>query len=708
MTNIGKACEACRARKTRCHGKEPCARCVNRSVSCVYRSRTRNRPRKSQTPATATATAATTASASSGASNPDLETPSAPAAPEPRDTPRDDNSWGFHVHSVAAITTSPSSIIQLHYGPSSNFSMLHSIYRLITGIQTRLTRREEVAQVGPGLDLFQNRQLFFGDLADGTKSSSSTAMVSSDYSAMFLDRELCGAALERYLSTFWHLLPILTKDDFRRRADLLYASPGHLFSFDAPDVVVVMLAMAVGASILEEEALAQFLFQRASQGADRLSELVNIQAIHIPLLQAQFQLERSRPHSAFLYVGVAARKAVAAGLHRGISIRGQMRDCLQRRLTFWSLFITETWVCFCLGRPTSISDPGGGVPVPAEEKFILALVRLARLISKCAARIYNQHHESLLHMWNAATELRHELQAYAEEQLLDVHIDVQGEPGAGECGFCKTIIASMYNHVQLLMFRPFLVLRGKLRTPAPQVGAESCDKLRELTWLDTACEYCLEPARQIIKYLNKSCEINDLCKETKYFSFFLEGACYVLGFDMLQDKTKVEAHLPWLHAALDCLSSMAPRNPASPSQIQILIKAINRILCTVVPCRGLESALCGGGTPPCVSGSSSLPMHHGANGSLLTPSDTGSYPPSVPSMSLTYYAPNSARSPSSAAPLPQQQQLEGQPGGAAMSIPGAHDPDFDWRMFDVETLMSIDPFEFILNAKMNEEGQTGL
>lgn len=218
--------------------------------------------------------------------------------------------------------------------------MLHSIYRLITGIQTPLTRREEVAQVGPGLDLFQNRQLFFGDLAD----SKSTAM-SNDYSAMFLNRELCDRVLERYLATYWHLLPILTKEDFRRRTDLLYSSPG-LFSFDSPDVVVVMLAMAVGASILEEETLAQFLFQRASQGAEKLAELVNIQAIHIPLLQAQFQMERSRPHSAFLYVGVATRKAVAAGLHRGISIRGQMRDCLQRRLTFWSLFIQETYVHF--------------------------------------------------------------------------------------------------------------------------------------------------------------------------------------------------------------------------------------------------------------------------------------------------------------------------------------------------------------------------
>ncbi|KAH6608907.1 hypothetical protein Trco_002253 [Trichoderma cornu-damae] len=692
MTNIGKACEACRVRKTRCDGKEPCARCVNRNVSCVYRSRTRNRPRKSRTPATATA-ASSCASNSEETSGPTNTT----REPPQEDGPKGDSSWGFHVHSVAAITTSPSSIIQLHYGPSSNFSMLHSIYRLMTGIQTPLTRREEVAQVGPGLDLFQNRQLFFGDLADGK-----SAAISTDYSAMFLDKVLCNRVLERYLSTYWHMLPILAKDDFRRRAELLYSAPG-LFSFDSPDVAVLMLAMAIGASTLGEDAMAQFLFQRASQGAERLSELVNMQAIHIPLLQAQFQLERSRPHSAFLYVGVASRKAVAAGLHRGISIRGKMRDCLQRRLTFWSLFIMETWVCFCLGRPTSISDPGCGVPVPAEEKFILALVRLLRLVSKCAARIYNQHHESLLHMWKAATELRHELQAYAEEQLFDVDLDIQGEPAAGECGFCKTIIASMYHHVQLLMFRPFLVLRGKLRAPAPQAGAESSDKLRELTWLDTACEYCLEPARRTIKYMNQTCEINHLCKETKYFSFFLEGACYVLGFDMLQDKSKVETHLPWLHVALDCLSTMSPANESSPSQTQVLIKGIKRIIYTVTPntdpCHGIDS-ICP--TPQCAPVEASLPMP--AN-SLATPSGASAsapgYPPSVPSMSLTYYAPNSSR-----ASAMEFLSSEGQAG--AMSIPGAQDPDFDWRMFDVETLMSIDPFEFILNAKMDEEGQTGL
>jgi hypothetical protein len=86
---------------------------------------------------------------------------------------------------------------------------------------------------------------------------------------------------------------------------------------------------------------------------------------------------------------------------------------------------------------------------------------------------------------------------------------------------------------------------------------------------------------------------------------------------------------------------------------------------------------------------------------LMTTPDTlvSAYPPSVPSMSLSYYAPSTSR----ASVLPVLSS-EGQAG--TMSIPGSQDPDFDWRMFDVETLMSIDPFEFILNARMNEEGQS--
>lgn len=112
--------------------------------------------------------------------------------------------------------------------------------------------------------------------------------------------------------------------------------------------------------------------------------------------------------------------------------------------------------------------------MPAEEKYLLALVRLARLISKCAARIYNQRHESLLHMWNAATELRHELQAYVEQQLYEVHLDIQGEPGTGECGFCKTIMASSMSRNTIWSF---LFASEKLTESPPSLSVSPCSAI---------------------------------------------------------------------------------------------------------------------------------------------------------------------------------------------------------------------------------------
>lgn len=57
-----------------------------------------------------------------------------------------------------------------------------------------------------------------------------------------------------------------------------------------------------------------------------------------------FQFERARPNSSFLHIGSAVRKAVAAGLHKGVCSRtGQSQDDSdQRCILFWSLFFWET------------------------------------------------------------------------------------------------------------------------------------------------------------------------------------------------------------------------------------------------------------------------------------------------------------------------------------------------------------------------------
>ncbi|UKZ76934.1 hypothetical protein TrVFT333_004649 [Trichoderma virens FT-333] len=272
---------------------------------------------------------------------------------------------------------------------------MHLVSSQISGVPQPLGRSEEVAQVGPGLDLFEYRFLFFGDLADSNKSVPTAGVQFTTLPSQELSNQL----LERYLSTYWHLLPIVTKEIFRHRLAQMYSSPG-VCAFDSLDGMVVLAAMAVGASMMGEEKVAQMLFQGVRTNARRASEYVNIQSIHLELLLAQFRMERSKPHSGFMHVGNAARKAIAAGLHRGVNIRGKPEDASQRRLAFWCTYVWEVWVCFILGRQTSISELGLDVPVPTDNKIIAALVKLTKIVSHCADRIYNQTYESLVYMWD--------------------------------------------------------------------------------------------------------------------------------------------------------------------------------------------------------------------------------------------------------------------------------------------------------------------
>lgn len=255
---ISKACEECRAKKIRCDGGDPCRRCTMRAIDCVYRTKARNRARKGSP---------------------------APVSQENHDEPgrpaEDDHGpRGLQNHSVAAThRASPSMLLQLYYGPSSNFSIMNFIYHQLEGTRPGSGQQKEVEEMGPGLDRFNLRRLYFGDLADSAESW----RVPNDTAAMLVDRDLASRLLERYLSTFWHLMPIWSKDEYRCQLARLYV-PAEMFSSENPDTMIVLLAMALGASMLEEEAVAQFLFQKVKRWSARHDEMVNVQAVQMALL----------------------------------------------------------------------------------------------------------------------------------------------------------------------------------------------------------------------------------------------------------------------------------------------------------------------------------------------------------------------------------------------------------------------------------------
>ncbi|CAK7271019.1 hypothetical protein SEPCBS57363_004401 [Sporothrix epigloea] len=421
---ISKACQECRLRKIRCNGNEPCQRCILRDIPCEYRKKARNRTKKSDilgpSEGGSSSSAAGTHSSQSLRDSDDGHTCSqtpralyynASTAALSRQSQRissadtattspSGRSNRLRNRSVAAThRASPSVFLQLYYGPSSNFSLLNSIYhrieaRRIAEVREAKRRRtaeasnamqssgnhdcesdmnggederdqhdnsvhddadddntgdnatRDVEEFGPGLDLFGSRRLYFGELADGADNSMASRS-SNDGSAMFVDWALAERLLERYMSTFWLVLPIWSRDTFRRRLASFYEPPYLLASGD-PDAIIVLLALALGASMLDEELAAKYLYNMAKNRAADFDEMVNVQMVQISLMMSHYSSERARPNSSFLQAGTAVRKAIAAGLHKGVGggSRGnaaqQSPDAArQMRITIWSVYFWE-------------------------------------------------------------------------------------------------------------------------------------------------------------------------------------------------------------------------------------------------------------------------------------------------------------------------------------------------------------------------------
>ncbi|KAK7432404.1 hypothetical protein QQZ08_000966 [Neonectria magnoliae] len=395
---ISKACQECRIKKIKCNGETPCESCRFRGLNCLYREKARNRMRKTKPRVAAYETIMAQESRESPSLEPSEDdsvaalTPAremAGSVPPPGSNIGSEKSIINNTSVAATHRASPSCLLQLYYGPSSNFALLNSIYHQIEGTRPKSPPREGVEEVGPGLDLFSHRRLFFGDLADNQRP----ATVSEDYSAMLLDPETAKRLLERYLLTYWHGLPVMDKDTYRRRLDILFRPPG-IFDFDSSDTIIILLAIATGASMTGEEAIAEFLFQKAKQGAAKLDEVVNTQVVQIHLMMI---------------------------------------------------------------------------------------------------------------MWKAAMEIRRELHRFAEKQSKDMKFGVIGDLSTGELG------------------------------------------------------------------------------DIKYHAFFIEGACYALAFDMLQEKKYAHRNLPWIHSGLRCLRSMINKTQDAAGQLPTTIAAIEQMVRSVFP-----------------------------------------------------------------------------------------------------------------------------
>ncbi|KAK1149646.1 hypothetical protein N8T08_005198 [Aspergillus melleus] len=97
-------------------------------------------------------------------------------------------------------------------------------------------------------------------------------------------------------------------------------------------------------------------------------------------------------------------------------------------------------------------------------------------------------------------------------------------------------------------------------------------------WLNDACNHALSAACRTIHFLYEASIVNDLVRELRYHGYFLGSASFALIYDLMHGENLASTHLPWIHATLQCLSSIRAGDP-----IQSTIGAIETTLKKIHP-----------------------------------------------------------------------------------------------------------------------------
>ncbi|KKK23501.1 hypothetical protein P175DRAFT_0533402 [Aspergillus ochraceoroseus IBT 24754] len=557
---ISKACQECRKRKIRCNGDNPCKTCQLRNTLCVYREVIRQRRKKHQDQPGSEELVPP-----NGSSRPEYgarqESPSSLQQQQPshgREPPLSIN------NSVSAThVTSSSSKVRLYYGSTSHFALMHEIYRDLTSTPSAHPTESpqgRVEEAGAGLDMFHFRRIFFGVSADPNDSTRGSHM--SDSQIMFLPYELANNFLQRFLCTIYFLVPFWSTETFQQRLEQFY-SPKSTNRTDKWSNCILLMALAIGALGTEHDSWADILYERVRAACDSTFEDTH----------AHFQNEHGRPNSSFLHLGTAARKAISAGLHKESPHESSETsdDAYERRVTFWFLYFYENWICFHLGRPSSLSRRDVGI-APPQEPFILALIHLCKSISRSADELYGQHHDSLLAMWRIAKSIWDDLRCFDSKMqtALGFGLDKSAQPGS--IGVRQTMLITLYYHTILLTFRPFLIFRGRWNHDirvSSQATLKNGTKREIPLWLNEACGYALSAACRTIHFLGECFVVNELAKELRYHAYFLSSSCFAVIFDLLHGQNLAPTHLPWIHAAVQALSCMREREALESSMIAI-------------------------------------------------------------------------------------------------------------------------------------------
>jgi hypothetical protein len=275
--NTSKACEECRRRKQKCNGQNPCNLCRRRGASCNYRAVTRKRVSRAVSPRNVDLGCTQSKPHCPRNSHDDDEPP--PVVTE-TDMDRLETSlprkYIFNSIRATHVTRgSPSSLSELSFGPTSNFSVLRHFHTHfdLTDVNSSSPPKQplDFYDGNESIDMFGFRDRAFGSLPS-----------QQDLDSSFLRYELARSFLDSYLNTTHYHVPIVSAESLQSLLARLY-EPDTGSTLSTSDRAITYVTMAIGATN-EHDGWRSILFAKAAKEAEKTTYEINLRVVQVELL----------------------------------------------------------------------------------------------------------------------------------------------------------------------------------------------------------------------------------------------------------------------------------------------------------------------------------------------------------------------------------------------------------------------------------------
>ncbi|EWY79904.1 hypothetical protein FOYG_16969 [Fusarium oxysporum NRRL 32931] len=578
ITRISRACERCRRRKIRCNGAQPCAGCSLQPTACVYRngrSRVRNQGRRPPIPAP----------------REPPELPSNPAAPvHTPEQPKPQSQWYRRCYAGISVINHTTSSFQV-YGPSSQLAFLQRVYERLMMCQTPgLQDCDAQNQIPTAIRNWELERFLF--------SMPPTQAPSLDC-GIFLSRNLGDFFIRSYFKLVHPQVPIL---DYHEVASEWAASwSAHLGTpEDLTSLLqrkqILFLVLAIGARVCPN--MDQDGFKMAEAWAEHFSRKVELplsateepsmHLLRIFLLKAIFAQHVLRINDAYMYLGCAARTAVALGINRSLDFHPIGEDAAQGTITFWATYSMERITALMIGRPSSLRDEHIDIPYPLDSSapvgprqaspcgvitdsaYVRAMAMLGGLADQILTGIYHPEASPNAQHFLAAIKIM-ECEARWQDIVnqLPARLDLlNAEAPVGEHWqeVQRLHLGIMFDTMRMLIHRPALVFTTFFSS-ITEAQSHTALQLRH------SIELCVGSAKSVIRFTYESMSSRvPEARSDGSSAIFLVTACLTLLFYVLDPSITLDSVRDGFLAvnqAMQCLEDMRHLGPAIGKKLSL-------------------------------------------------------------------------------------------------------------------------------------------